>query len=99
MSSETLAAAAEVMGVPESLVQRSAQARAQAGGIAVDDVLGAWSGGAAGAPLLLLLPQPRSRNQFRKRPPLQRPPPRPPHRTSNPPPPRLPFSPPGLPLR
>lgn len=47
MSSETLAAAAEVMGVPESLVQRSAQARAQAGGIAVDDVLGAWSGGAA----------------------------------------------------
>ena len=49
MSSETLAAAAEVMGVPESLVQRSAQARAQAGGIAVDDVLGAWSGGAAGA--------------------------------------------------
>lgn len=50
MSNETLAAAAEAMGVPESLVQRSAQARAAAGGIGLDDVLGAWSGGAAIAP-------------------------------------------------
>ncbi len=50
MSNETLAAAAEIMGVPEPLVQRSAQARAQVGGIGVDEILGAWSGGAAVTP-------------------------------------------------
>lgn len=47
MSSELLAAAAEAMGVPETMVQRSAQARADADGVSVDDVLAAWSGGGA----------------------------------------------------
>lgn len=47
MSNDTLAAAAEIMGVPAELVQRSAQARAVVGGIGLDEVLGAWSGGAA----------------------------------------------------
>lgn len=47
MSNETLAAAAEAMGVPPQLVQRSAQARANAAGVGVDEILGAWSGGEA----------------------------------------------------
>jgi len=45
MSNETLAGAAEAMGVPPELVQRSAQARAAAAGIGIDEILGAWSGG------------------------------------------------------
>ena len=45
MSSELLAAAAEAMGIPETMVQRSAQARAAAEGISLDEVLAAWSGG------------------------------------------------------
>ena len=35
------------MNVPETLVQRSAEARAKATGASVDDVLAAWAGGAA----------------------------------------------------
>ncbi|MDH3260940.1 MAG: cbb3-type cytochrome c oxidase subunit II [Acidimicrobiia bacterium] len=50
MSSETLAGASEGMGVPAELVQRSAQARANADGIGVDEVLTAWSGGATITP-------------------------------------------------
>lgn len=47
MSSETLAGAAEVMGVPAELVKRAAQARANAAGVEIDEILGAWSGGEA----------------------------------------------------
>ncbi|MEX1004643.1 MAG: hypothetical protein WD990_04520 [Acidimicrobiia bacterium] len=45
--SENLSAAASTMNVPETLVQRSAEARAKATGASVDDVLAAWAGGAA----------------------------------------------------
>lgn len=45
--SETLAAAAATLGVPESLVERSAKARAAATGGSVDDILQAWAGGGA----------------------------------------------------
>jgi hypothetical protein len=45
--SENLSAAATTMNVPETLVQRSAEARAKATGASVEDVLAAWAGGAA----------------------------------------------------
>lgn len=44
--SDLLTAAAEALGTPEALVQRSAAARAEAAGSSVDDVLSAWAGGA-----------------------------------------------------
>ncbi len=47
--SELLTAAADALSVPESLVQRSAAARATANGTSVDDVLSAWAGGAPAA--------------------------------------------------
>jgi mono/diheme cytochrome c family protein len=40
-----LSAAAEALGIPESLVQRSAAARAAETGATVDEVLAAWAGG------------------------------------------------------
>jgi hypothetical protein len=40
-----LAAAAAAMGVPETLVKRSAEARAKATGATVDEILAAWAGG------------------------------------------------------
>jgi hypothetical protein len=40
-----IAAAAAAMGVPETLVKRSAEARARATGATVDDILAAWAGG------------------------------------------------------
>ena len=43
--SEFLARAAEIMDAPEELVQRSAEARADADGIGVEEVLQAWAGG------------------------------------------------------
>ena len=43
--SEFLAAAAQVVGAPEELVLRSAEARAEADGIGVEEVLKAWAGG------------------------------------------------------
>ncbi len=43
--SEFLSAAAEAMGLPESLVQRSAEARATETGASVDEILQAWAGG------------------------------------------------------
>ncbi len=43
--SELLAAAAARMGSPEHLVERSAEARAAADGLSVEDVLAAWAGG------------------------------------------------------
>ena len=47
-----LSAAAEALGIPESLVQRSAAARAAETGMTVDEVLAAWAGGGsvAGSP-------------------------------------------------
>lgn len=51
--SEYLSAAASAMGLPEALVERSAEARAAETGASVDDVLKAWAGGeevAAAAP-------------------------------------------------
>lgn len=43
--SDLLTAAADVLNVPETLVQRSAAARATANGTSVDDILTAWAGG------------------------------------------------------
>lgn len=48
--SEFLAAATEAVGVPEPLVQRSADARAAADGVPVEDILAAWAGGTAPSP-------------------------------------------------
>ncbi len=45
--SEYLAAAAAKMGMPESLVMRSAEAKAKAGGVTVEDLLREWAGGEA----------------------------------------------------
>ena len=45
--SENLARAAEVLGAPEILVQRSAEARAAADEVPVEEVLAAWAGGGA----------------------------------------------------
>lgn len=49
-----IAAAAENMGIPESLVQRSAEARAKATGASAEEIIAAWAGGgsapAAAAP-------------------------------------------------
>ncbi len=42
---ELLAAAVQAMNAPESMVERSAEARARALGVTVEDVLRAWSGG------------------------------------------------------
>src|SRR3970040_98516 len=44
--SDLLAAAAAALGSPEAMVKRSAEARAKASGMTVDEVLAAWSGGA-----------------------------------------------------
>ncbi len=43
-----LAAAAAALGIPELLVQRSAEARAAETGASVDDILAAWAGGESG---------------------------------------------------
>ncbi len=45
--SELLAAAAQALGAPEALVERSAAARAAATGSTVEEVLAAWAGGEA----------------------------------------------------
>jgi Cytochrome C oxidase, mono-heme subunit/FixO len=42
-----LAAAAQALNAPESIVQRSAEARSKATGVPVEDVLAAWAGGGA----------------------------------------------------
>ena len=41
----SLAAAAAAMGLPEVLVERSAEARAAETGASVDEILAAWAGG------------------------------------------------------
>ena len=43
-----LSAAAEALGIPEMLVQRSAEARAEETGASVDEILAAWAGGESG---------------------------------------------------
>ena len=51
--SELVNKVAEILNAPVDLVQRSAEARAQASGISVDEVLNSWAGGesvAASAP-------------------------------------------------
>lgn len=56
-----LSAAAEALGVPEAIVQRSAAARAAETGTSVDEVLAAWAGGgsvAGGAPAAETAPPP-----------------------------------------
>ena len=45
--SELLAKVAEILGIPETLVQRSAEARAEASGNTVEEVLQSWAGGEA----------------------------------------------------
>ena len=45
--SELLAKVAEILGAPETLVQRSAEARAEASGNTVEEVLQSWAGGEA----------------------------------------------------
>jgi uncharacterized cupredoxin-like copper-binding protein len=44
--SDLLTAVAQALNAPEAIVKRSAEARAKAGGVTVDEVLAAWSGGA-----------------------------------------------------
>ncbi len=45
--SDQLSAAAQALGVPEAIVERSARARAEASGQSYEDVLAAWAGGEA----------------------------------------------------
>jgi cytochrome c553 len=45
--SELLAKVAELLGAPETLVQRSAEARAEASGNTVEEILQSWAGGEA----------------------------------------------------
>jgi MFS family permease len=45
--SDLLSAAADALRIPESLVERSAAARAEANGTSADDILTAWAGGAS----------------------------------------------------
>ena len=45
--SELIAKVAEILGIPETLVQRSAEARAEASGNTVEEVLQSWAGGEA----------------------------------------------------
>lgn len=55
----SLSAAAAAMGIPEAIVQRSAEARAAETGAGVDDILAAWAGGeavAAAAPAAEVAP-------------------------------------------
>lgn len=48
--SEYLPAAAKNMGLPEALVMRSAEAKAKAQGVTVEDLLREWAGGEAATP-------------------------------------------------
>lgn len=57
--SENLSAAAEALGTPAAIVQRSAAARAKADGVAIEEVLAAWAGGTS-APVAASLPEPEA---------------------------------------
>jgi MFS family permease len=56
--SEYLAAAAQALNTTESIVRRSAEARAKATGVSVDEVLAAWAGGGALSPAPTAAPAP-----------------------------------------
>ncbi len=56
--SENLAKAAQAMDAPDFLVQRSAEARAAADGISVEEVLAAWAGGGSPASPAATAPSP-----------------------------------------
>ena len=43
--SELIAKVSEILGIPETLVQRSAEARAEASGNTVEEILQSWAGG------------------------------------------------------
>ena len=43
--SELVTKVAEILGIPETLVQRSAEARAEASGNTVEEILQSWAGG------------------------------------------------------
>jgi hypothetical protein len=58
--SEFLSAAASSMKVPETLVKRSAEARAKASGASVNDVLQAWAGGESAPAASAPAPQPEA---------------------------------------
>lgn len=45
--SDQLSAAAEAMGIPEALVERSAEARAAEAGTSAEEIIAAWAGGGA----------------------------------------------------
>ena len=45
--SDLLKKVAQLLGVPESLIQRSSEARAEASGKSTEEVLQSWSGGEA----------------------------------------------------
>ena len=45
--SELIAKVSEILGIPETLVQRSAEARAEATGNTVEEILQSWAGGEA----------------------------------------------------
>ena len=70
--SDLLAAAAAAMGSPEHLVERSAQARATAEGIAYEEVLAAWAGGTA-APVTAAPPAPPATSEPAPTPPSPEP--------------------------
>jgi len=54
----SLSGAAQALGLPEALVQRSAEARAAESGASVDEVLAAWAGGGAVEAAPALEPEP-----------------------------------------
>ena len=73
MSSDLLAAAAEALSAPAALVERSAQARAAADGVSVDEVLAGWTGGAppATSPPAAATPAPEPERQPEPAPPTR----------------------------
>ena len=56
--SEHLAAAAAALNAPETIVARSAEARAKATGASIDDILAAWAGGGSAPPAPTPTPAP-----------------------------------------
>ena len=99
--SENLSAAAESMGVPEPLVQRSAEARAAAAAASAEDVLAAWAGGSA-APTAPAAPVPEPPSEEAAPEPAVPPPAEPAPATSEPvaePAPAPPVQPRAIPAR
>jgi mono/diheme cytochrome c family protein len=72
-----LSAAAAALGVSEAIVKRSAEARANATGASVDDVLKAWAGGAAAPAAPVTSPQPPDASPTSLQPPVASPQPEP----------------------